>query len=116
MPKLPDSVSISGERLATLFPFHLLLSADESPTITSAGSAIAKSLPEALDGIAFFDEFEVRRPRMKNPSAAAIRQSLGKLVVLKQKCRHVTLRGQFVGASEHGLLFLGSLFQCGKRR
>ncbi|OED37853.1 hypothetical protein AB833_22320 [Chromatiales bacterium (ex Bugula neritina AB1)] len=110
MQKPPDSVSISGNSLARLFPFYLLVSTDNIPVLLSCGNAIAKSLCASATGQSLFKEFEFKRPRLKANTIADISKHLDRLVILKHNREDISLRGQFVRNTDNTLLFLGSLF------
>jgi len=109
MPKPPDTAHLPFDTLAGIFPFYLLVSGEPIPRLLAAGDAIGKVLTEDFAGHALFEEFELKRPRLKELSAESLRKHTKSLVMLQHRDSSVTLRGQFVSTSNDSLLFLGSL-------
>ncbi|MFK7997337.1 MAG: EAL domain-containing protein [Granulosicoccus sp.] len=104
-----DGLTLSANNVATLFPFHILIS-DKDAQVLSLGAGIVELLGTECTGTAFEDLFEVTRPRLAELTVTTVNAHSRSSVFLRITHRdmNVMLRGQLLATSANTVLFIGT--------
>ena len=100
--------SFDEDQFNRLFPFYLLIDADES--INKCGKSLAKLFAVTQRNKKFNESFAIRRPELNNPSFQVLKELANQLIVIEPKQEHkINLKGQFEYLQKtNQLLFIGS--------
>ncbi|WGW05602.1 diguanylate cyclase domain-containing protein [Tropicibacter oceani] len=93
-------MTVSADVLRQLCPMHVLL--DASGTIRQAGATLYKLNIPDLDGAAFFDLFEVHRPRSVTTMQQLLATQGGKLHLRLRNRKRTQLKGMLVADGSGG--------------
>jgi len=88
------SLQIQKSELNQIFPFHLVLS--KNLIVESAGKSILKLFPEFEKDAAFFQCWQISRPKHKKITSDNFNELLGDLIAIEHKSKtNIQLKGHF---------------------
>ena len=100
--------SFDEDQFNRLFPFYLLIDADES--INKCGKSLTKLFAVTQRNKKFQDCFTIKRPELSTPSFQVLKELDNQLIVIEPKQEHkINLKGQFEYLQKtNQLLFIGT--------
>lgn len=104
-----EKLSLDGQVVQELFPFHLLISAESHRRLLSAGSAIKRLLPQDYLERSFDEFFCITRPSLESLSMELIETVGDRIFFVSVVGSNTVLRGQLIANSPGSILFLGTL-------
>ena len=104
-----DALTLDGQVVKELFPFHLLVSADEHRKLLSVGSALRRLVPSNYRERSFDEFFCVTRPTHESLSTELVDSAGDRITFVSVVGTATVLRGQLIVNSPGSILFLGTL-------
>lgn len=98
----------ADELLGKLFPFHIVLDLDGTPTVVGTADTLRRWIGRDLAGKPFFDCFEISRPAVSRFDEDSLLAKKDAVFVIKIVSHFAQLRGQIVLTGNHRAVFLGS--------
>lgn len=104
-----EKLSLNGDAVQELFPFHLLITADRNRQMLSAGSAIKRLLPQDFLERSFDEFFCITRPCLESLTMELIETVGNRMFFVSVVGTDTVLRGQLIASNPGSILFLGTL-------